>query len=87
LLVPGYVDAAEVEAIARFIADLDPSIPYSLLVFHPAHLMRDLPVTPLKQAVECYRAARRHLERVHVGNLSLLGIHGMPQFTSLAGPG
>jgi len=49
--------------------------------------MQDLPVTPLKQAVECYRAARRHLERVHVGNLSLLGIHGMPQFTSLAGPG
>jgi len=85
LLVPGYVDAVEVEAVARFIADLDPSIPYGLLVFHPAHLMRDLPVTPLRQAAECYRAARRYLERVNVGNLHLLGLQGMSQFVSLAG--
>jgi len=85
LLVPGYVDASEVEAIAEFIARQDPSIPYSLLVFHPAHLMRDLPVTPLSQAVECYRAARGHLERVHVGNLHLLGMRNMPRFASVAG--
>jgi len=85
LLVPSYVDVVEVQAIAEFIASLDPSIPYSLLVFHPAHLMRDLPVTPLQQVVECFRASRRHLENVNVGNLGLLGIGGMPQLLSMAG--
>jgi pyruvate formate lyase activating enzyme len=80
LLVPGYVDAAEVESIAGFIAELDPGIPYSLLCFHPAHMMPDLPLTPLRQAVECYKAARGHLDNVNVGNLHLLGIRGMEEF-------
>lgn len=34
LLVTGYIDAEEVFAIASFIADQDPNIPYSLLGFH-----------------------------------------------------
>jgi pyruvate formate lyase activating enzyme len=85
LLVPGYVDAWEVGAIAEFIAGLDPSIPYSLLAFHPSYQMADLPYTPLRQAVECYRAARRHLERVHVGNLHILGLSSMSRFVSIAG--
>jgi len=80
LLVPGYVDASEVESIAAFIAEIDPSIPYGLLAFHPAYRMGDLPYTPLEQAVECYRAARRHLERVNVGNLHILGLRSMSQF-------
>lgn len=73
LMVPGYVDADEVEGIARFIASLDPKIPYSLLAFHPDFLMKDLPITPLDQALSCYRAAKKHLERVNIGNLHLLG--------------
>jgi len=85
LLVPGYVDAAEVEAIAEFVSGLDPSIPYGLLVFNPAYHMPDLPVTPLRQAVECYRAAREHLDRVHMGNLRLLGMGSMSRFASIAG--
>lgn len=85
LLVPGYVDAYEVEAIAEFISRFDQSIPYGLLLFHPAYYMMDLPATPLRQAVECYRAARRHLKLVHMGNLSLLGIQNMSRFKSLAG--
>jgi pyruvate formate lyase activating enzyme len=72
LLVPYYVDAREVEAIASFIASIDDDIPYSLLVFHPDYLMADLPVTPRVQVEDCVDAARRHLNRVHVGNLHLL---------------
>jgi pyruvate formate lyase activating enzyme len=72
LLVPHYVDAEEVERIAEFIASLDDRIPYSLLVFHPDFKMDDVPVTPERQVWECYRAARRHLKRVHIGNLHLL---------------
>lgn len=73
LLVPDYVDASEVESTAKFIAELDPTIPYSLLIFHPAFAMSDLPVTPYNQVVSCYRAARKHLNKVHVGNLGLMG--------------
>jgi pyruvate formate lyase activating enzyme len=84
LLVPGYVDAREVGGIARFIGELDSSIPYSLLAFHPAYRMGDLPVTPLDQVTECYRSAREHLDRVHVGNLHLLGLKDMRDLERLA---
>ncbi|RLF11445.1 MAG: radical SAM protein [Thermoprotei archaeon] len=73
LLVPGYVTAEEVDEIAEFIASLNPDIPYSLLVFHPDHYMDDMPITPRKQVEECLEAAKRHLKRVHVGNIHLLG--------------
>jgi len=71
--VSGYVDEYEIECIARFIAQFDRDIPYSLLVFHPDFMMSDLPTTPIKQARSCYVAAKKHLRRVHVGNLHLLG--------------
>ncbi|MFQ5978507.1 MAG: radical SAM protein [Candidatus Heimdallarchaeota archaeon] len=72
LLVPGYVDVPEVESIARFVGSLDPEIPLSLLIFHPQWNMRDLPITPRKQALECREAASRFCNNVHVGNLNLL---------------
>lgn len=72
LLVPHYVDEVEVERIAEFIASLDPKIPYSLLVFHPAFCMDDLPVTPRSQVEACLRAAKKHLSGVHLGNEYLL---------------
>lgn len=73
LLIPGYVEAEEVSRLARFIAGLDASIPYSLLAFYPRHAMRDLPVTSRRQAEECRDAAlRAGLKRVHIGNIHLL---------------
>ncbi len=73
LLVPGYIDAREVAYIARFIASCDPQIPYSLLAFHPQHLMDDLPTTPRQWAMDCLEAARGEgLENVHLGNVHLL---------------
>ena len=73
LLVPGYVDPYEVRGIARFIASLDPSIPYTLLAFHPDFLMDDLPPTPRSYALECLQVAREEgLKEVHLGNLHLL---------------
>ncbi len=74
LLVPGYVDAEEVEAIARFMADIDPTIPYSLLAFYPAHHLKDLPPTSRKHAERCKDVAlAQGLKRVNVGNTHLLG--------------
>ncbi len=73
LLVPGYIDAVEVGAIAEFIAAVHPDIPYSLLAFHPCYHMSDMPLTSRKQADDCLAAARNAgLTRVRIGNQHLL---------------
>ena len=73
LMVPGYVDEAEVGKIAGFLAGLNPHIPYSLLAFHPDFSMPDLPATPRKTAEACLDAAKRAgLRRIHIGNMHLL---------------
>lgn len=73
LLVPGYIDEDEVGAIARFIASIDPDIPYSLLAFHPQFFMDDLPITSRRQAFACKeRAEREGLRKVRIGNIGLL---------------
>lgn len=73
LLVPGYVGADQVEGIAKFLAKLDPCIPYALLAFHAAFEMSDLPTTPRGQATDCLAAAQAAgLQRVRVGNVHLL---------------
>ena len=73
LLVPGYIDAAEVERIARFVAGLDQDIPYALLGFAPRFYMKDLPPTSLHHAEEAMAAARRAgLNNVRIGNRHLL---------------
>jgi pyruvate formate lyase activating enzyme len=73
LLVPGYVTADEVGRIARFIADIDPRIPYALLGFAPQFYVPDLPPTSVRHAEAAIEAARdAGLARVHVGNRHLL---------------
>jgi pyruvate formate lyase activating enzyme len=73
LLVPGYVDLFEVEKLAGFIARLNPSIPYSLLAFHPEFMMKDLPATSVSHAQEAKKVAlRAGLKNVRIGNVHLL---------------
>jgi pyruvate formate lyase activating enzyme len=73
LLVPGYVDAAEVGRIARFIAGFNPNIPYALLAFAPHFYMADLPWTSIRHAEEAEAAARSAgLTNVRLGNRHLL---------------
>jgi len=73
LLVPGYVDEAEVAQIASFIASLDPEIPYSLLAFHPHFYMSDLPTTSRNHALASRTTAlEAGLKRVKIGNIHLL---------------
>lgn len=71
LLVSGYNDAdEEVRQAARFLAELDPSIPWHLTAFHPDYRMQDRDPTTARQLV---RAARIGLEEglryVYCGNL------------------
>jgi pyruvate formate lyase activating enzyme len=73
LLVPGYVDAEEVGRIARFVAGLNPAIPYVLLGFAPHFLFPDLPRTSVRHAEEAQAAAREAgLKTVRIGNRHLL---------------
>ena len=59
LLVPGYIDVEEVRNIARFIAKIDPQIPYSLLAFYPHFFMEDMGFTKRSLAEECYQEAKK----------------------------
>ncbi len=74
LLIPGYVDYKEVEAIAKFIASINPHIPYSLLAYYPHFMLEDLPKTSKNHALVCKKIAEdAGLTWVHVGNEHLLG--------------
>ncbi|MBD3226624.1 MAG: radical SAM protein [Candidatus Lokiarchaeota archaeon] len=73
LLVPGYVDVKEVDKVSKFIADLNPEIPYRLLGFYPHYLMNDLPRTSLKHAKRCKIIAKKNgLKNISIGNTNLL---------------
>jgi pyruvate formate lyase activating enzyme len=73
LMVPGYVDLEEIHGLARFIASLNPDIPYSLLGFYPRFYLNDLPVTTLSFAQQARQVAlQAGVKRVHLGNLHLL---------------
>jgi len=75
LLVPGYISGEEVYKIARFIAGINPDIPYSLLAFAPQFYMSDMPFTSAHHAKEAEEAAyEAGLTKVHIGNRHLLGL-------------
>ncbi|MBA7713638.1 hypothetical protein ES703_122644 [subsurface metagenome] len=75
LLVPGYTTHEEVELIAKYIKSINENIPYSLLIFHGDYQMRDLGITPRKQALKSLEIAKKYLKRVNLGNKFLLGFN------------
>jgi pyruvate formate lyase activating enzyme len=73
LLVPGYIDEKEIRDIAKFIASVNPEIPYSLLAFYPHFFMSDMLLTQRKIAETCLEVAREAgLNNVRLGNVHLL---------------
>ncbi|UCC33325.1 MAG: radical SAM protein, partial [Candidatus Bathyarchaeota archaeon] len=62
----------EVDGLARFIAGINPGIPYTLLAFYPNYILTDLPTTSRDMAYQCLGAADKHLENVRIGNVHLL---------------
>jgi pyruvate formate lyase activating enzyme len=75
LMVPGYINHDEVELIAQYISSINKKIPYSLLVFHGAYQMKDLPLTSKEEAIKCYKVATQYLDNVNIGNKFLLGFY------------
>jgi pyruvate formate lyase activating enzyme len=73
LLVPGYIDEEEVRNISKWIASLNPEIPYALLAFYPQFFFEDLPPTSKGFAFRCKEVAEMEgLRRVRIGNTHLL---------------
>jgi pyruvate formate lyase activating enzyme len=70
LLIPGYNDSeGEIRAIARFIKELSPDIPWHISRFFPAYLMGDLPPTPVSTLKRAYEIGKEEgLRYVYVGN-------------------
>ena len=71
LLISGKNDSDdEIRSIARFIAELDPSIPWHLSAFHPMYKMLDIPRTPESTLLRAYKIAQEEgLKYVYVGNV------------------
>lgn len=68
-MIPSLSRRAGCAALARFIADLNPAIPYALLGFAPQFLLPDLPRTSVRHAEEAEAAARAAgLRTVRIGN-------------------
>lgn len=74
LLVPGYIDEYEIDQMTRYIAGLNPEIPYVFLGFHPDYLLVDLPRTSRRHVEKAMKIAHENgLKNVWVGNVFLLG--------------
>jgi pyruvate formate lyase activating enzyme len=71
LVVPGLNDGAdELTAIARFIAGVDPDIPWHISRFHPDFEYTDAPPTPVKTLRAAYEIGKKEgLRYLYVGNI------------------
>ena len=70
LIVPGENDSPEeMDAEARWIADLNPEIPLHITRFFPQYHMTDRAPTDVKQIYRLAETARQHLANVYVGNV------------------
>lgn len=71
LLIEGKNDSdEEIRNIAKFIVQLDNSIPWHLSAFHPMYKMLDVERTPLSTLHRAYKIAQQEgLKYVYVGNI------------------
>jgi len=68
LVVPGE-NEDEIEEIAKWIAKIDPKIPYHLSRFFPRFKYSDSTPTPIETMYKAKRDAERHLQKVYLGNM------------------
>lgn len=70
LIVPGENDSLEdMEAQAKWIAGLRPTIPLHITRFFPCYRMRDREATDVEQLYSLAGIAQKYLEKVYVGNV------------------
>lgn len=71
LLIPGKNDSdEEMREIAKFIASVNPSMPWHLSAFHPMYKMMDVPCTPESTLLRAYKIGQEEgLKYVYIGNV------------------
>ncbi len=71
LVIPGYNDdPRQIEAIAAFIASIDPGIPWHISAFYPTYRLTDAPPTPAPTLEEARRVGLTNgLKFVYTGNI------------------
>jgi len=71
LIIPGYNDSSEeLQDIATFIADVNPSIPWHISAFHPSYKLLDAITTPSELLEHAYEIGKKSgLEFVYMGNI------------------
>lgn len=70
LVIPGENDGlALIDAMAAWLAGIDPQIPYHLTRFIPRYRMADKPMTPTETMLAAADVARKHLSNVYLGNM------------------
>lgn len=69
LVIPDENDSVEeIEAIAQWLASLDPTIPYHVSRFFPCYKMTDKRPTPVRHIYQLAEHARAYLRHVYTGN-------------------
>ena len=69
LVIPGKNDTEEeIDAIARWLASLNPEIPYHVSRFFPCYKMQNESPTPVRAVYRLADVARKHLRYVYTGN-------------------
>ncbi|HMM19644.1 MAG TPA: AmmeMemoRadiSam system radical SAM enzyme [Selenomonadales bacterium] len=75
LLIPGLNDRPdELAAMAEWLAGINQNIPLHVSRYFPSYRL-SIPATPLSTLESAYRAARRHLPYVYVGNAGGDGVN------------
>jgi pyruvate formate lyase activating enzyme len=71
LLIQGKNDSnSEIRHIARFIAELDPCIPWHISAFHPTYKMLNIERTPESTLLRAYKIGEEEgLKYIYIGNV------------------
>ena len=69
LVIPGKNDTdGEIDALAGWLAALNPEIPYHVSRFFPCYKMQGINPTPVRTVYNLAEVARKHLRYVYTGN-------------------
>jgi pyruvate formate lyase activating enzyme len=72
LYIPQVVEADQMEKIARHLAAVDSSIPFTILAFFPAHRMLRYRAPDTSEMISAYHGAKAAgLRNVRLGNLGV----------------
>ena len=72
LYIPGWVETDQIGMISRLLAQIDSTIPFTILAFFPEYMLTDTPSPNFQQMTEAYYTARdAGLKNIKLGNIGM----------------